>query len=231
MKKNKIIVVYSSHLGEEEDQKFNKHIGETIGVDHKIVSYTNYDQYSLTELYNKALIEEKEPNLIFVMCHNDIIFKTQNWGRILLTKFNNSNYEIIGVAGSTYLPESGMWWEDKSKMVGIVEHTDGYGTWVSEYSKEKKGKIIPVTLIDGLFMSIDPDNIIHKFDEDFNGFHFYDVSFCFNNVLDGVNIGVTTDIRILHKSIGMVNEQWEVNRKLFANKYGEELPFNINNFL
>jgi hypothetical protein len=116
-------------------------------------------------------------------------------------------------------------------MFGVVEHTDGYTTWVSEYSKEKKGVITPVVVIDGLFMAIDCNNIEHQFDEDFKGYHFYDLPIVFDNVLSGYNAGVTTDIRILHKSIGMTNQQWEENRKQFVEKYKDELPFSINEYL
>jgi len=222
--KNKIVVIFSSQLSNDENNKFIEHIKNTIGCNHKIYYYNNYNQYSLSYIYNHAIHTKYEDDCIFVMCHNDIYFKTKNWGKILLNKFNNSNYDIIGVAGSTYLPESGVWWEDRSKMIGIVEHTNGYKTWISEYSLEKKGCISPVVLVDGLFISFNPDTIIHKFDEDFNGFHFYDLSFCIPNYLDGCNIGVTTDIRILHNSIGTVNKEWDINRKKFVEKYYDELP-------
>jgi GT2 family glycosyltransferase len=76
-------------------------------------------------------------------------------------------------------------------------------------------------------MAIDCNNIIHKFDEDFKGFHFYDISMVIPNYLDGCNIGVTTSIRILHKSVGMTNQQWEANRQQFANKYADELPLSL----
>ena len=225
--KNNIVVVFSSHLSEEENQEFIKHVDNTIGVKHNVVCYPNFNQFSLAEIYNDAIKTHRVDNCIFVMCHNDIVFKTKNWGKILLTKYNSTNYDIIGVAGSTYLPESSMWWEDRSKMHGIVEHTNGISEWVSEYSKEKRGQITPVVLIDGLFMSFNPDTIIHKFDEDFKGFHFYDLAFCIPNWLDGCDIGVTTDIRILHKSIGQTNQQWEENRIQFAERYYDDLPLTI----
>jgi hypothetical protein len=109
-------------------------------------------------------------------------------------------------------------------MTGIVEHTDNISTWVSEYSHERKGQVTPVVLVDGVFMAVDCNNIEHQFDEEFKGFHFYDLSLCIPNYLDGCEIGVTTDIRILHQSVGMVNEQWEKNRVQFAEKYKEDLP-------
>ena len=221
--KNNVVVVFSSHLSEEANQKFIKHIDDTIGVKHKVVYYPNFNQYGLPQVYNQAIQEHQEKDCIFVMCHNDITIKTRNWGKLLLAKFNNSNFNIIGVAGSTHMPKSGMWWEDRSKMLGIVEHTNGINNWVSNFSSEIYD-VKDVVLIDGLFMSFDPDTIIHKFDETYKGFHFYDVSFCIPNYLDGCNIGVTTVIKILHDSIGVTTEEWDDNRVQFANQYKDELP-------
>jgi hypothetical protein len=166
-----------------------------------------------------------------VFCHNDITIKTRTWGRLLLSKFNNSNFSIIGVAGSTYLHDNGVWWHDRSKMYGVVEHTNGISTWVSEYATPRPGYIKPVAVIDGVFMAADCSILKHTFDEEFKGFHFYDISWTFPNTLDGINVGVTTDIRILHQSIGMVNQQWDDNRKQFVEKYKEELPFSIDEYL
>jgi len=224
MKKDTIIVVFSSHLSDDENNRFIEHISKTIGVNHSVFCYKNFNQYSLSEIYNRAIKEHYKPNSIMVFCHNDIVIKTNNWGRLLLTKFNNSDFSIIGVAGTTYLHDNGVWWHDRSKMFGVVEHTDGYNVWVNEYASPKVGYTKPVIVIDGLFMAVDCTNIMHLFDENFKGFHFYDLGFCFPNYLDGVNIGVTNDIRILHKSIGITNQEWEENRQLFIKKYDCDLP-------
>lgn len=224
MKKTNVIVVFSSHLSEEENEKFIKHVSSTIGVKHKVVCYPNFNQFSLPQVYNTAIKEHNAEDAIMVFCHNDITIKTRDWGRILLNKFNNSDFSIIGVAGSTYLHDNGVWWHDRSKMYGIVEHTNGLRTWISEYAPPRKGVIKPVILVDGLFMAVDCNNIEHQWDEEFKGFHLYDLSFCVPNYLDGCNVGVTTDIRILHQSVGMTNQQWEINRQQFVEKYKEELP-------
>lgn len=225
MKKNRIVVVFSSHLSDEENKKFIEHINQTIGVkNHDVICYPNFNEYSLSEIYNRAIDEHNNKNTIMVFCHNDIILKTRDWGKVLLGKFNKTDYQILGVAGSTYLPESAQWWQDRTKMVGIVEHSNGYSNWVSEYSTHKRGHIEPTILIDGLFMAVDCTDIEYQFDESFKGFHFYDVGFCFPNYLAGCNIGVTTDISVLHKSIGETNEDWDDNRKYFIKKYAHELP-------
>ena len=69
-----------------------------------------------------------------------------------------------------------------------------------------------------------------KFDEEFKGFHFYDLSLSIPNFIAGCNIGVTTDIRIIHQSIGMTNEQWEASRQQFVNKYKNEFRINIKHY-
>jgi hypothetical protein len=47
--------------------------------------------------------------------------------------------------------------------------------------------------------------------------------------LDGVKIGVCTNIRITHKSIGQTNQQWEDNKLKFEEKYKDKLPVRLTN--
>jgi glycosyltransferase involved in cell wall biosynthesis len=220
--KNNIVVVFSSHLGDEVNNEFVNHIHKTIGVKHKIVCYPNYNQFSLSEIYNNAINEHSNESTIMVFCHPDIIYKTLNWGKVLLNHFNHTDFGIIGVAGSTFIGKNS-WWEDRSKMVGIVWHSDKLSTWVSEYSNEFNG-VKPTVNVDGLFMAVDCDKIVCKFNLNYGKFHFYDLSFCLPNYLEGCNIGVTTSIRILHKSVGQTNQEWEINRQKFVEEYKEDLP-------
>ena len=216
-----ISVIYSTR---EDNQKHLQHIKDTCGV-HKmeVIQYINNGEYSLTELYNKAL--QETTNNIVVFCHDDIIFETKNWGRKILKIFEkNEEYGIIGVAGSRELPESGMWWENPLHMYGQVYHKHNGKKWLSKYSDKKNNFIDNVVLVDGLFFCVDKNKIKTTFDESVEGFHFYDVDFCFRNYLEGVKIGVTSDIDITHLSIGQTNEQWEENRKLFSEKYKDDLP-------
>jgi GT2 family glycosyltransferase len=124
------------------------------------------------------------------------------------------------------MPISGVWWENANTMYGIVEHTDGVNTWESRFSNEIPN-IKEVVTIDGLFMAIDPDSLFYDFDESFKGFHFYDHSFCIPCYIDGLNIGVITSIRVLHKSVGFTNQQWRDNQAQFVEKYLDVLPISI----
>ena len=76
-------------------------------------------------------------------------------------------------------------------------------------------------------MVINKNRIRENFDTDVKGFHLYDVDFCFRNYINEVKIGVLFNIRITHKSIGQTNEQWDLNRQKFSNKYQDQLPIRI----
>lgn len=206
------------------DENFHKHIKDTVGLkenEYEIIPIENNGVYGLSEAYN--IILDKSKSDIVVLMHDDIKIEP-NWGKKLLLHFNKGTHNIIGVAGTTNFPKSGMWWENKESMTGIVKHSKDGKTWVNKYSESQGYDIKSVVIVDGLFIAFDKTKIKHKFDEEFKGFHFYDIAFCFPNYIDGVNIGVVTDIRITHLSIGETNQQWEENRKQFVEKYKNELP-------
>jgi hypothetical protein len=203
-----------------------QHIKKSCALDDlEILSYENNGKYGLTKIYNEAI--EKSKNDIILFVHDDIIFETPYWGKKLLKHFKrNPDYGIIGVAGSKNLL-NGMWWSDKKSMIGIVNHTNGIAKWVSNYSEEQGNKIKNVVTIDGLFMAVNKKLIKHKFDESFDRFHFYDLSFCVPNFIDNVKIGVITDIRITHLSIGAVNKEWHEFKEKFEKKYADKFPIKI----
>jgi GT2 family glycosyltransferase len=214
---NKISVVCSTI---KPNPKFKEHVIEKSGLkneDIDFVFYENNNQYSLTEVYDKALKEAKHDIIVFL--HDDIQIKNQKWGVKLLNHFNTSDYGIIGVAGTTEIGASGTWWDKFNLMVGIVEHKQDNKTHTSKYCKNFGDKIIQTVMVDGLFFAVDRKKIVYNFDKTIPGFHFYDVDFTFGNHINGVKVGVIFDIRILHNSVGKVNEQWNVNRLNFVNKW------------
>lgn len=93
-------------------------------------------------------------------------------------------------------------------MYGNVTHTDGFKSWVSEYSFNFGNRIKDVVVVDGVFFSCKKSVIKKQFDEYYDGFHFYDISFCFDNFINDAT-GVMFDISIKHKSVGDVNDKWK----------------------
>ena len=207
---------------------FKEEILKSSGLHNKIefLGYENKGQFSLTEIYNRGLKEAKYNHIVFL--HHDLTIETKQWGVKLLKLFEkNPEYGIIGVAGSKSMPVTGQWWADPKKMYGRVQHTHEGKSWLSIYSDDLGQRIEEVVNVDGLFFAIDKTKIKKNFNEEVKGFHFYDVSFSFENYLAGVKVGVTTLIRINHQSIGMTNEAWEQNRQQFAETHKDVLPANI----
>jgi len=223
-----ISVIYCTR---ETNPNHVEHLKKTSGL-HKnleVIEIINNGE-DLTKSYNRGL--NLATNDIVVFCHDDITIETNNWGNKLIKLFkNNPDYGIIGVAGTKYLADTGKWWEDRKKMYGRVAHTHEGNTWLSSYSDDLGQELEEVVVVDGVFFAIDKQIAIIPFDESVKGFHFYDVTFCFQNYLNNTKIGVTTMVRVNHRSIGMTNEQWDENRKEFAERYSDKLPVKIKKVL
>jgi hypothetical protein len=218
-----ITIGYSTR---EHNPKFIEYLKKSSGNKKiEVIEKINNGEKSLSQVYNEILEESKTD--IVVLCHDDIYFDTTSWYYKLKTHFDNTNYGILGVAGTTEMPSSGQWWETRRKMIGIVNHESGGKKWTSKYSEDLGKSIGETVIVDGVFIALSKSRIKHNFDEEFKGFHFYDIGFCFKNQIEGVKVGVISNIRITHKSIGQTNEQWEENKNLFAQKYGEHLPVKI----
>ena len=220
-----ITVGYSTR---EHNPKFIEYLKKSSGFKKiEVIEKINNGEKSLSQVYNEILDEAKTD--IVVLCHDDIYFDTNSWYYKLKTHFESSEYGILGVAGTTHMSETGRWWETnrRKNMIGIVNHENGGKKWTSKYSEDFGKSIRQTAIVDGLFIALSKSKIKHNFDEDFKGFHFYDIAFCFKNHLEDVKIGVITNIRITHKSIGQTNEQWEQNREFFVQKYGENLPSKV----
>lgn len=206
------------------DDEYLKHVEKMFSHPKTQISvYENDGVSSLTEIYNDGLRESTNDIVIFM--HDDLILETKNITPKIIKLFEkNPDYGIIGIAGTDNLV-SGMWWQDRPSMYGVVGHLHEGKRHVNHYSKSSYNeKLKDVVVVDGLFFAVHKQRIKKDFNEEFNGFHFYDISFCVENFLEGVKIGVTTRFGVTHKSIGMTNKQWEKNKLFFEALYGNKLP-------
>jgi glycosyltransferase involved in cell wall biosynthesis len=220
-----ITVGYSTR---EHNPQFIEYLKKSSGFKKiEVIEKINNGEKSLSEVYNEILSESTTD--IVVLCHDDIYFDTSSWFHKIKTHFEKSDFGILGVAGTTNMSETGRWWETNRRkdMIGIVNHESGGKKWTSKYSDDLGKSIRQTVIVDGVFIAVSKSRIKHNFDEEFKGFHFYDLAFCFKNHLEGVKVGVITNIRITHKSIGQTNDQWEENREFFVQKYKDNLPNKI----
>jgi GT2 family glycosyltransferase len=221
-----ITIIYSTHKDEQFNNKFKQHLLQTVGLKNvQVLEFQNNNEFSLSEIYNKGLSQSIFD--IVVCCHNDI--KLENgWGKKLLKDYSdNPEYSIIGKAGTSYFPESGIFWEKmKQTMVGQVYHQPEKDKWLSKYSP-KLPILIPVVSIDGLFLSFNKTKINHTFDETIGKYHFYDHLFCLPNYLSGVKIGVTSSFEITHQSVGRPNQEFFETKDKFLEKWKHVLPLDL----
>ena len=147
-----ITIGYSTR---ESNPTFIEHLKKTVGPKNiEIIEVVNNGEKSLTKVYNEILNQAK--NDIVVLCHDDIIFEDKGWGNKIIKHFTKTNYGILGVAGTTNMPLSGIWWEERNKMLGILNHKHEGKQWESKYSTSLGNDVEKVVIVDGVFM------VIHK---------------------------------------------------------------------
>lgn len=231
MSKNKesVSVVISTR---KIDDDYVKHVKKMFSQpDTEINIYENDGVSSLTEIYNVGLQDSKNDLVVFM--HDDLILETPNMTPKIVKmmgdhSIDSSRYGIVGIAGTDKLT-SGMWWQNRENMYGVVGHVHEGKRHVNHYSKGVfNEKLKDVVTVDGLFFIVHKKRIKKRFNEDFKGFHFYDISFCVENYLEGVRIGLTTKFGVTHKSIGITNKQWEKNKLFFEALYEKKLPLIIS---
>jgi glycosyltransferase involved in cell wall biosynthesis len=209
------------------DDEYLKHVEKMFSHPKtEILIYENDGQMSLTQVYNKGLKESV--NDIVVFMHDDLILETSNMSPKIVKLFEkHPEYGIIGIAGTDKLT-SGMWWQNRENMFGVVGHIHEGKRHVNHYSKGVFNDVLKdVVIVDGLFFMVRKSLLKKEFNEQFEGFHFYDISFCVENQFEGVKIGLTTKFGVTHKSIGMTNKQWEKNKLLFEALFEKRLPLTI----
>jgi hypothetical protein len=227
MSKNKetVSVVISTR---KKDEEYEKHVKKMFSQpDTEILMYENDGQMSLTQVYNKGLKESV--NDIVVFMHDDLILETSNMTPKIVKLFEKHfEYGIIGIAGTDKLT-SGMWWQNRENMFGVVGHIHEGKRHVNHYSKGVFNDVLKdVVIVDGLFFMVRKSLLKKEFNEQFEGFHFYDISFCVENYLESVKVGLTTKIGVTHMSVGMINKQWEKNKLFFEALYDKNLPLVIS---
>ena len=120
------IVVCSRNL--DDFEIFSRSLSETIGIEYELVRIENEsNQYSICEAYNLGVSKSKFKCVCF--CHEDVVFKTQNWGVRVLAHLSEPKTGLIGVAGSdTFSSVPNGWWV-QSKVnhlaVNIVQGING----------------------------------------------------------------------------------------------------------
>ena len=225
-----MISVIVCHKNINHLNEFVKSTEDTIGkIEYEIIVVDNTkSEYYLTSAYNEGVRRSNGDVLIFA--HEDVRFETKNWGNIIEKIFKNTkDIGVLGVAGTNLLLTNGQWWfPGTNHMYGEVIHESNGRIWKTIFSKGSGEK--EVVVLDGVFMAckkeaLEKDNI--QWDEEFDNFHFYDLSFCIPFLKKGYKNYVTYNISIKHFGMGETTAEWEHYRHVFVNKFQKSFPFKI----
>lgn len=225
---NKIAVVVCSKKTSEENKGFVEHIKETCGCDTHVYMIHNPDGVSLSKIYADMLVNKEIDSDIIVFIHDDIEFLKKGWGAEVLRLFNeHKDYGIIGVAGSAQFDERGAWWNYDKKYGQVLHRAEGK-SWLTAFSPLLTKDLQEVIVIDGVFMAVHKRRIAENFSRELSGFDFYDIWMCLSNFFaKKCKIGVTTNIRLAHNSIGKLKDSWYKNREIVNDKFGNRFPVEL----
>lgn len=127
---------------------------------------------SITSAYNQGMGMTDAKYKVYM--HQDVMIVNPYMLYEMCNIFQNEEIGMIGVAGITYMPESGIWWDDQEGDIYckvyqdiIMEHNLSYGNIIAREYKTVK-------VIDGLIMVTQYD--IPWREDLFQGWHFYDIS-------------------------------------------------------
>jgi hypothetical protein len=200
-----------------------ENINKTIGIQYELICVDNStNTHSIFSAYNDGVKRSNFEILCFM--HDDICFKSNNWGQSVVNRFSASKLGAIGVAGSPYyaiLP--GAWWSGGYICQSV------YG--IQEFAYQPKNdNTLPVVVLDGLWFCVRKSlfSMIRFDDTTFDGFHYYDIDISLQIHQQGYDILSVYDIAIEHSS-GKLDKMWLKNAILLQNKWQKFLPLNIAN--
>jgi len=207
-------------------ERVSENIKDTIGVEYEIIAIENKAQYSICKAYNMGVEQSKYPYLCFV--HEDVLFRTKDWGKRLITIMTNDPaIGLIGIAGtkfrSSYPSAIGQGPGLRKFLRGNIYHWDEYKNFdVSNQQNE----LDDVVCIDGVFMFSKKEVFTYcRFDDKLlTHFHGYDIDFSLQVFFQSFRVIVDRGILLAHYSNGnYIGQNTVANRKV-GRKWLKKLP-------
>lgn len=224
-----MISIIVSSINEEQNVAFRRNIEETIGVEYELLIHDNCQTgWGLCQLYNEYAARSRYDILCFF--HEDIIFHTQDWGKILVSFFcGHPEAGVVGFAGSTIKTQHITGWGSyrRAKRMHMIQHFPD-GRVRELFANPDSEEFSPVVLIDGLAL-ITTKKVWseHPFDEQlFQGFHLYDLDFTMQVAQHYTNY-ICHTICVEHFSNGSYTKEWFDESEKFHGKWKDRLPFSV----
>ena len=202
---------------------FKQNIAETIGAEYELIVIDNSkNKYSIFSAYNEGVRHAKGDILCFM--HEDILYKTLEWGKQVETIMQDISIGCLGVIGSYMLPKnSGYWYDVKPYMTGRVLADENHSVDCNENGYVES----EVVAVDGMWFCIQKSMFqTISFDEQtYQGFHWYDMDICMQILNIGKKISIIRTIEIIHENHNpQINLSFIENMELFYTKWNRYLP-------
>ena len=202
----------------ERLEAMRRHFAQALGPrPHEFVAVT--DARSLAEGYNRAL--ERCRHGIVVFTHDDVELVSPAPFEALERALGG--HDIVGLAGSRLVNGPAVMWAGHPHLHGWVAYPappGEAGFKATAYSLES-GVLGGMQSLDGLLIAARREAARRiGFDAaTFDGFHFYDLDFCWRAHLAGLRLAVTTEVVAIHASLGRFDESWQRAAGRFREKY------------
>jgi hypothetical protein len=217
-------------IARNKDEDYNNYIRSSLNViQGKSIEITDSEgeHKSIFEKYNLAITDmlksEVNDNDIVIFTHEDVKIVDNLFKDKLEYLFENKkDIGICGFVGTQEYNELGGWWMNSpNKLKGhIIQEDNGKD---NHLIKGDCGYFNDIIVVDGCIFAVRAkvlkDGI--RFDESFNGFHFYDITFCLDTLLKTEWKICVADILIKHKSSGMgsLTKEWFEAKNKTIKKY------------
>ena len=207
-----------------------ENIKNTIGVGYEIITIDNSgNDYSIFSAYNKGVDQSRFPYVCLL--HEDVLFRTKNWGINLVRHLAGENTGIVGVAGGKIMTKVPASWAVGGRCIHIIQRLKNKKATLAEVKDPPNfaGNRLPVVLLDGVFLAMRKDLFdVVRFDETIPGFHGYDFDISAQAVIAGFNNYVVYDILLEHFSEGNRDASYYINLTNIHKKWENKLPLFSN---
>ncbi|MDM8268481.1 glycosyltransferase [Barnesiella viscericola] len=209
-------------------EKFCENVLMTVGCPCEFVVHDNRETgYGITHVYNLCAAKAKGEYLCFA--HEDIFFRTPDWGERIVSLLQRPATGVVGFAGSTAKLAAYSGW-GSMKQYTRYNYIQRFRNGSIKYCIANPDKVSasPVIVLDGMCLFMRKEVWAEtRFDEaTFQGFHLYDLDISMAVGQKYVNY-VTNDVLLEHFSEGSYNQPWLDDTVRFHRKWADRLPFYI----
>jgi hypothetical protein len=180
---------------------------------------------SIFETYDTEFTKlELKDSDICIFCHDDIsiLDKPSRFVWNLKTSHMPEGVGFVGAAGTRYLGESAIWWDQELWKLGMHSGSVKHFSEEGEMYTTEYGPPCEVAVLDGLFLSASGKTIrevgLEKPDWLTGAWDFYDIYYTSKAHMQGLTNKVMP-IDIIHRSRGEIvgKMSWHENRQAFVN--------------